>query len=155
MFIGGPGEGHVNPTLPLVKELIHRGEEVVYFCSEEYREKITETGAEFRAYADFLHGKRPEDIKHFLEFILLLLDSSQQVIPDILQQVQDERYDYVIHDSLFGWGRLISHVLRGAVCHFEHVICLYRETAEDVRSNGDAKGKRSFVRWQIHSQHLS
>ncbi|MBL0385124.1 glycosyl transferase [Tumebacillus sp. ITR2] len=112
LFIGGPGEGHVNPTLPLVKELIRRGEEVVYFCSEEYREKITETGAEFRAYADFLHGKRPEDIQHFLEFILLLLDSSQQVIPDILQQVQGEQYDYVIHDSLFGWGRLISQVLK-------------------------------------------
>ena len=28
LFINGSVHGHINPTLPLVKELVHRGEEV-------------------------------------------------------------------------------------------------------------------------------
>ncbi len=111
LFIGGPGEGHVNPTLPLVKELVQRGEEVVYFCADDYEAKIRATGAEFRSFPNFLKNVRQEDIGHFLELIVLLLDSVPQVVPHVLDQIQGEQYDYVIHDSLFGWGRLISQVL--------------------------------------------
>lgn len=48
-----PGEGHVNPTLALIKELVKRGEEVVYYCVEEYKGKIEKTGASFRPYENF------------------------------------------------------------------------------------------------------
>ncbi len=48
-----PGEGHVNPTLALIEELVKRGEEVVYYCVEEYKEKIEKTGALFRPYENF------------------------------------------------------------------------------------------------------
>ena len=30
----------MNPTLALIEELVKRGEEVVYYCVEEYKEKI-------------------------------------------------------------------------------------------------------------------
>jgi UDP:flavonoid glycosyltransferase YjiC (YdhE family) len=48
IFFNIPATGHVNPSIPLVKELVTRGERVIYYCTETYRAKIESTGAEFR-----------------------------------------------------------------------------------------------------------
>ena len=45
LFINGPAEGHINPTLAVVQELVRRGEEVVYFTTENFRERLESTGA--------------------------------------------------------------------------------------------------------------
>ncbi|MCZ0853385.1 glycosyl transferase, partial [Brevibacillus laterosporus] len=45
LYVTIPAEGHVNPTLGLVKQLVDNGEEVVYMCSEEYRARLAQTGA--------------------------------------------------------------------------------------------------------------
>ena len=45
LFLSIPGNGHVNPTLGLVDGLVKQGEEVIYFSSEEFRERIENTGA--------------------------------------------------------------------------------------------------------------
>ena len=42
-----PAHGHTNPTLEVVKELIHQGHEVRYYSYESMREKIESTGAEY------------------------------------------------------------------------------------------------------------
>ena len=47
MFFNVPGYGHINPTLPLVEELVNRGEEVIYYSTEKFREKIERTGSHF------------------------------------------------------------------------------------------------------------
>ncbi|CJD53031.1 glycosyltransferase%2C MGT family [Streptococcus pneumoniae] len=44
LFINAGSEGHINPTLQVVDELISRGEEVVYFSIEAFRERIEKTG---------------------------------------------------------------------------------------------------------------
>ncbi|MED2040553.1 glycosyl transferase, partial [Bacillus wiedmannii] len=44
LVINFPGEGHINPTLAIVSELIRRGETVVSYCIEDYRKKIEATG---------------------------------------------------------------------------------------------------------------
>ena len=46
-FFSIPAHGHVNPTLPLVRELTARGHRVIYYETEEFREKIEKAGAEF------------------------------------------------------------------------------------------------------------
>jgi UDP:flavonoid glycosyltransferase YjiC (YdhE family) len=43
-----PAAGHVNPTLPVVRELVARGEQVVYYDTEEFRSQIEEAGAPLR-----------------------------------------------------------------------------------------------------------
>jgi UDP:flavonoid glycosyltransferase YjiC (YdhE family) len=60
LFFNFPGEGHVNPTIALVEELVKKGEELVYYCIEEYRNKIEKTGALFRPYENFLLHINPE-----------------------------------------------------------------------------------------------
>ena len=53
LMVNVPYSGHVNPTLPLTRELVQQGHQVTYVNAEEFREKIEKTGAEFVPYPDF------------------------------------------------------------------------------------------------------
>ncbi len=50
VFCNFPAHGGINPLLATATELVKRGERVVYFCTEEFKDKIEKTGAEFRPY---------------------------------------------------------------------------------------------------------
>ena len=51
LFVEMPAFGHVNPSLPLARELVRRGERVIYFNDAEFSHAVGEaSGAEFRAY---------------------------------------------------------------------------------------------------------
>ncbi|MCC3373667.1 macrolide family glycosyltransferase [Cohnella sp. REN36] len=114
LFINGGSEGHLNPTVGVVQELISRGEEVVYFCIEAFRERMEQTGATVRTFDDqklikaFISGGR----EHVLQRINGLLLTADIVIPDVLEQIQGNRFDYIIHDSMFGCGRLLAQILK-------------------------------------------
>ena len=49
-FVEMPAFGHVNPSLPIARELVRRGERVVYFTDVEFERTVERTGAEFRPY---------------------------------------------------------------------------------------------------------
>ncbi|MGJ7912470.1 macrolide family glycosyltransferase [Neobacillus sp. LXY-1] len=114
LFINSGSEGHVNPTIGLVQELIKRGEEVVYFTIEEFRERLEKTGATVRTIdaqrfiKAFISGGR----SNFLERINGLLHTADIVIPSVLEQIEGEQFDYILHDSMFGCGRLLSQILK-------------------------------------------
>lgn len=106
-----PAEGHINPSLGLIKELIESGDEVVYCCTEKYRTKIEALGAQFKAYsfseATLLNNPnmKPFEIKHPYQFLYMILKKIiQRFIPDVLNLIEKETYDYLIFDSLIGWG---------------------------------------------------
>ncbi|WP_039835651.1 macrolide family glycosyltransferase [Paenibacillus sonchi] len=113
LFINGGSEGHINPTIGVVQELISRGEEVVYFCIEAYRERIEKTGASVRAIDDqkiikaFISGGK----NYLPERINGLLLTADIVIPSVLEQIAGEHFDYIIHDSMFGCGRMLAQIL--------------------------------------------
>jgi MGT family glycosyltransferase len=48
-FVSIPAHGHVNPTLPLVAELVRRGHRVTYFTSADFEPRIRNAGAAFHA----------------------------------------------------------------------------------------------------------
>ena len=50
LFINAGSEGHVNPTIGVVQELISRGEEVVYITIGDFRERIEMTGATVKTF---------------------------------------------------------------------------------------------------------
>ncbi|KQO18702.1 macrolide family glycosyltransferase [Paenibacillus sp. Leaf72] len=106
-----PAEGHINPSLGLIKELVENGDEVVYCCTEKYRTKIEQIGVQFRAYsfneATLMNNPdmKPFEIKHPYQFIYMILKHIiQRFIPDVLKLTENETYDYIIFDSLIGWG---------------------------------------------------
>ncbi|MCM3768612.1 macrolide family glycosyltransferase [Neobacillus niacini] len=114
LFINGGSEGHVNPTVGVVQELISRGEEVVYFTIEDFRERVEKTGATVKTFdaqkfiSAFISGGR----KNLLERINGLLRTADIMIPSVLEQIEGERFDYIIHDSMFGCGRLLAQILK-------------------------------------------
>ncbi|OMD38166.1 macrolide family glycosyltransferase [Paenibacillus odorifer] len=114
LFINPGSEGHINPTIGIVQGLISRGEEVVYFSIEAFRERIEETGAIVRTLDDkqyikaFISGGRD----YLLERVNGLLLTADIVIPGVLEQIKGEHFDYIIHDSMFGCGRLIAQILK-------------------------------------------
>ena len=60
LFLSVPANGHVNPTLGLVDGLVKQGEEVIYFSSDEFKERIENTGATFKSYGvdlNFMKGR--------------------------------------------------------------------------------------------------
>src|SRR5579872_1234947 len=50
VFLDMPAYGHVNPTLAVVQELVKRGQEVIYYLPEKFKEAVQATGAVFRSY---------------------------------------------------------------------------------------------------------
>lgn len=114
LFINGGSEGHINPTIGVVQELISRGEEVVYFTIEAFRERIEKTGATVRTFDGdkfikaFISGGR----NFLLERINGLLRTADIMIPSVLKQIEGEHFDYIIHDSMFGCGRLLAEILK-------------------------------------------
>ena len=114
LFINGGSEGHINPTIGVVEELISRGEEVVYFTIEDFRKRIEKTGATVRTFdvqkflKAFISGGR----NNVLERINGLLCTADIVIPSVLEQIEGEHFDYIIYDSMFGCGRLLAQILR-------------------------------------------
>lgn len=112
LLINAGAEGHINPTLGMVQELIGRHEEVVYAATEQFRDPIERAGAKVITY----------DADKFLKTFLAggsnpwarasgLLRTADVVIPCILKQIKGERFDYIIHDSMFGCGYLLAQIL--------------------------------------------
>ncbi|MCR8842272.1 glycosyl transferase [Paenibacillus sp. SC116] len=130
LFVNIAAEGHVNPTLGLVKELVEHGEEVVYVCTEEFRNKITSTGAQFRPYtlneqvlAEL--GFSLTDVKHPLQFIEYLLRGLiEHQVPEILKLTKDDSFDFIVFDSMFGWGGYLLSEKLGipSICSITHLV---------------------------------
>lgn len=111
VFFGEPGWGHTNPTLPVVAELVRRGERVIYYSMEPFREPIERTGATFRAYGATFPFDPFEaytnQVKHFEQFLI----ASQLVLGRLLPMIRAERPDAIVHDQLAVWGRYVAELL--------------------------------------------
>lgn len=110
VFFGVDLHGHVNPTLGLIHRLIERGEEVIYYCSDPFREKIEQTGATFRSYRGMLsfgrhHGTGIETLLVFADFIM---EKSRTLVEALHDEVYQWQPDYIIHDSFCLWGKELA-----------------------------------------------
>lgn len=116
LIINGNLHGHINPTLPLVKELVDRGEEAWYFCDESFREKVLSTGAHFIASGDemekFYKTYRPTGNHPFYTIIEYIIKMDLVLVPAILEKIKGMKFDYIIHDSIIGGGKFIGEILK-------------------------------------------
>ncbi len=149
LFINGPFHGHINPTLALAEELVKRGEEITYFSSEEFREKIEKTGAGFKNY-----GKIPSisieseklGPQVFIELVDGLIRFGDKLISNILPQLEAEKYNYVIHDSMLGCGNIIAKILNiPSVSSFAGYAVAHLPKLDDASLTNIPKLKEYFI----------
>jgi MGT family glycosyltransferase len=133
-FVLPPAHGHVNPTLPVMRELVSRGERVVCYDTDEFRPQIERTGATFRAYpvtdvspavlARLLQGGRLIDVT------LLILRGTRGLVPFMIDSLAGDRPDLVVFDSVALWGKMAASRLRiPAAASITHFVMDHRQLA--------------------------
>jgi len=113
LYISMLGEGHVNPTLGLVTDLVKRGEQIVYYSSNHFQEKIEQTGAIFRP-VDQRAQEILQEISNLInsqpvEFFLQFLHAMEMITDTIQNEITNETYDYLLYDAQTMVGTWIAH----------------------------------------------
>ena len=111
LFLASPSHGHVNPTLGLVHELVRRGEQVTYFASEPFRERVEATGATFKAYAHDLDMFKGPPAPGQRSAMLDVFQHGAQAIADVFAQTQYRRFHYLVHSAPFPFARPLARLL--------------------------------------------
>lgn len=111
VFLSHPAHGHINPTLPVVAELIRRGEEVVYYATDLFRPKIEATGATFRSYGPQEIFERKLAYGGMLGGMAGLIEAAEEILPDLLMQVRDDQPDYLLLEAHSLTGNLVQQII--------------------------------------------
>ena len=111
-FFSIPAHGHVNPTLPFVRELVLRGHAVRYYNAEAFREKTEVSGAAFCPIDAFM-PPAPDDLKKragkdFASLIEMAAHVTLALEPSFVQEIETNRPDLIIADSVCLWGRQLA-----------------------------------------------
>lgn len=102
-----PEHGHVNATFPLVSELTARGDRIVYFATERFRDKVEAAGASFASYGlDDGRFDPPAHAGGLYSVMAWVMGLAEELLPALLRRIEAERPDYLLIDSMCVWGRL-------------------------------------------------
>src|SRR5215212_3699585 len=119
-----PAHGHVNPTLPVVRELASRGEQVAYYLTDEFEPQVRHTGAEFRR----IEGMQPSSgplsgvtalgqtdpairRQMMAAFFPRMMAGGLRLVPGLVDRVRAEDADCVVYDPFCPWGRALVGIL--------------------------------------------
>ncbi|MFE5895074.1 macrolide family glycosyltransferase [Streptomyces sp. NPDC056468] len=101
--------GHINPTLPVVAELVRRGHTVTYHTSPAFRAEIEATGATVRPYPG---GELPlPDPPTPVTLLESLAGTAVRLLPAVLDDLRRDRPDLIVHDSSCLWGAVAAREL--------------------------------------------
>lgn len=102
------GIGHINPTLPLVREHVSRGVEVIYHSSPLRKSLIESSGAVFRNYG--VDSYKAEDYNPGKNFVLQTIPATIGLLPYLLKEIENEKPDLLIYDSMAPWGKALAKI---------------------------------------------
>lgn len=113
LFANLPAFGHVNPTLPVVSELVQRGHRVIYYNAATFEPVIADTGAAFRPYpeSDPFQAELAARIHNLVDVTVLVLTKSRSLVPFLCAEIEREQPDAVVFDSIALWGMLAARRL--------------------------------------------
>ncbi|MEW2353566.1 macrolide family glycosyltransferase [Spirillospora sp. NPDC029432] len=98
--------GHINPTLPVVAELVRRGHTVTYHASPAFAKEIEAAGAAVRLYPG---GDRPlPDPPTPVTMLGGLARTAVEVLPAVLSDLRRDRPDLIVHGSACPWGAVAA-----------------------------------------------
>ncbi|HLZ60772.1 MAG TPA: macrolide family glycosyltransferase [Ktedonosporobacter sp.] len=124
LIFPAPAYGHVNPTLAIAQELVRRGEQVIYYLTEEFQATIEATGATFHPYQSTMGKMDPSarrlsnptfsgDPNFMIRVMpLIRVKECQQVIPQVLEHIRAEQPDVILYDPMCLWARIVAQILQ-------------------------------------------
>jgi MGT family glycosyltransferase len=149
LFFPMQAHGHVNPMLPLIQELVSRGDEVVVYVTREFEAAIHNTGASLRLLDDGLaippSVSVPQGVgggqamKQMLPVLLGIMNRSLREAPRVVEQARAEQADCVVYDPMAVWGRAVAAKLQLPSAIFQtsfalsHSPTLKRELSKDMK----------------------
>ena len=111
---GMPALGHLNPTVPFVRELSRRGVEITYYTDERFRPVVEAAGARWYAYPpgticaqDIAEATR---VGGPLGVVGRVLSAAEAMVPFLIEQFRGG-VDAVAFDSNALWGRIAASTL--------------------------------------------
>jgi MGT family glycosyltransferase len=137
-----PAQGHTNPTLGVVRELLARGHEVYYYSYETMRAKIEATGAQFIPCDAFDPQTRlsKEDgarLGKDLAFSTqLIVDLTLALDDALIAEMQRLRPDVIVADSMAFWGKLIARKLGVPFVSSTTTFAFNRYSAKTMQQKG-------------------
>ena len=117
IFFCIPAHGHTNPTLGVVKELTHRGHEVLYYSYKSFQKKIEAAGAKFVACDAFdaeLHLTKEEAARLGSDLKLstrVLVDTTLSLDDMVCREMERLKPDCIVADSMAVWGKAVAKKL--------------------------------------------
>lgn len=113
--------GHVNPTLSVVTELVRRGVRVTYFTTENFRNIVEPTGADFVPVKSWMadndthndgqkDGSAEENVAAAVPF--LFLNEAGAYIDTILAVLEKDKPDAILHDFAGIAGTMAADILK-------------------------------------------
>ncbi|MBT3149495.1 oleandomycin glycosyltransferase [Streptomyces sp. CHD11] len=108
-FLSIPLHGHINPTLPVVAELVRRGHTVTYHTTAAFADETAATGATVRLYS----GDGPPLTGPPTPVTLLdgLARTAVALLPDVLSDLRRDRPDLIVHGAACPWGPVAANEL--------------------------------------------
>ena len=133
-FYNIPFHGHVNPTLPLIREMVTRGDEVTYFSTASFEARIQATGAMYRGYGSSYSFEQTRTVAHVIHLGNQVAEATYALLPEVLDSVAAEAPDYLMFDMSAPWGKIASRQLHiPAVASFPHLPFYWRTVLNDSR----------------------
>jgi MGT family glycosyltransferase len=106
----------MNPTLPIVKELVSRGEEVWYFCSKRFEADVLAAGANFLDLGEelesFMAAYKALGNHPFYTLLEYIIRYDEAMLPRLFSTIERHSFDYVVYDSFLGGGYFLRNILK-------------------------------------------
>ncbi|MCI2058199.1 MAG: glucosyltransferase [Oscillibacter sp.] len=149
-FFSIPAEGHTNPTVEVVRELVRRGHEVRYYSFEMFREKLTDAGAQFVPCDRYLPPQPPKVLdrkvgKDFAMLVEMVADTTVRMDAELCAQLTEWSPACIVSDSVCFWGKLLAGKLNIPLVCSTTTFAFNRQTARLIHK-GPGELWRSLLR---------
>jgi MGT family glycosyltransferase len=114
VFLNMPAYGHVNPTFAVAQELVNRGQKVIYYLPETFRETVEATGADFRPYHSLMMQMQISSViqQRAGAMPMMMAEECRNVLPQVLDRIRADQPDVIVYEAWCMWARIVVQVLQ-------------------------------------------